>query len=84
MKLYCYSKQIDAARALFETCGIRFVTPLCPVSHTEDLRGLSGGTLVVVDNHEKQIPSGIEAAAERAGMVWLCITDEWVRERMRK
>lgn len=84
MKLYCYAPQVDAARALLESCGIRLLTPLCPVQSREAFRGLNGGVLFVVDNHDEPIPAAIEAAAERAGMVWICLTDEWVREMVRK
>lgn len=84
MKLYCFAPQAGAARTLLESAGIRLATPLHTFRDQFGLMGVSGGALVVVDNHPQKIPPSAELAAERAGMLWFCLSDEWARERMRK
>lgn len=79
---HCWHTQSATVRAIMSECGLH---PLLPgmrvLGMAEHVMGISGGIFVDISNHPDQVPDQILALAERAGMMRIRLSDEWLRSK---
>lgn len=82
MQIYCYGPHLEAVKANLTSCGLCLApgAAITPIHGRTQLAGLRGGVFVSVENHREEIPESILYQAERAGMIWVGLSDEWMRD----
>lgn len=79
-RLYMFSEQSAAVRALLDAAGLRpGFHGLMAVNQPEHLMGLDGGTFVIVRNHPRPVPQKFMEIVERNGMCLIVLSDEFAR-----
>lgn len=78
MKLYCYGPHKEAAAEMMRAAG--WNTELTVVNDFIPLRGVRGGVFVSAENDPTEIPGSILNQAEICGMIWVGLSDQWLRD----
>ena len=82
-RIFCYAPHQVAVAHFMTALGIAGAPRV--VADAQMLRGVPAGEyFAAIENHLSEVPASILREAERAGMIWIGISDEWQRDRIGK